>query len=234
LSQACNAAEIKVIASPGVRGAVLELARGFETDTGHKVVANFDVFAVLVRRIDAGEPFDIAILTPELIDDLILRRKIAPETRSAFGRTGLGFGVRKGAPLPDIGSVEALKRVLLAANSVAHSKEGTSGAQFLSLLDRLGLAEEMKSKLKALDTKGLAQAIAAGEADLVATGTGPILIMPETELLGAMPSDLQTYIVFAAGVSMAARHPDAANMLMQFMNTQTATAIKKAKGVEPA
>jgi molybdate transport system substrate-binding protein len=228
-----NAAEIKVMGSTGVKSVVTQLAQQFEAETGHKVVTAFDVFAVLARRIDAGETFDIAILTPELIDGLIRQGKIAADARTNFGRTGLGVGMRKGAPRLDIGSVEALKRSLLDAKSVAYSKEGTSGAQFLSLLNRLGIAADMKCKLKAYDTSGLAQAIATGEAELVATGIGPILAMPGTEFLGGLPPELQTYIVFTAGVSTNARQPDPVRALLRFMSAPAAAPLKKARGLEP-
>ncbi|HEV8096708.1 MAG TPA: substrate-binding domain-containing protein, partial [Burkholderiales bacterium] len=99
------AAEIKVLASPGVRGAVSELVPQFERATGHKVVTDFVVIAVIKRRIEAGEPFDIAIPSPELIDDLVKQGKVAADTRTVFGRTGLGVAVRKGIPKPDISTV---------------------------------------------------------------------------------------------------------------------------------
>ncbi|MET0922085.1 MAG: substrate-binding domain-containing protein, partial [Xanthobacteraceae bacterium] len=135
-----DAAEIKVLASNGARGALVELGRQFQDTSGHKLAMDFDVVAPLKRRIDAGETFDLVILNPAAIDDLIKQGKVAADTRTNFARTGLAVGVRKGAPKPDIGSAEAFKRAMLDAKSVAHSREGGSGVSFLAILDRLGIA----------------------------------------------------------------------------------------------
>ena len=105
-----NAADVKVLSSPALRGVVSEIGRQFEGATGHRLVAEFEVFAVLKRRIDAGEAFDIAILSPAMIDDLINLRKVAPDTRADLGRHGIGLGVRTGIAKPEISSVEAFKR----------------------------------------------------------------------------------------------------------------------------
>jgi ABC-type molybdate transport system substrate-binding protein len=116
--------------APAARGAVLALAQQFERETGHKVVADFIVIAVIKRRIEAGEAFDIAIPSPEVIDDFIKQGKIAADTRTAFGRTGLGVVARKGIPTPDISTVDAFKRTLLNAKSVGHSREGQTRREF--------------------------------------------------------------------------------------------------------
>ena len=107
-----NPVEIKVIGSAGVTGAVDELSRQFAAATGHKVMTDYEVVAVLKRRIDAGEVFDVAILSPEAIDDLILSGNVAADGRTNFGRAGLAVGARKGAPKPDVSSVEAFKRTM--------------------------------------------------------------------------------------------------------------------------
>jgi molybdate transport system substrate-binding protein len=207
-----DAADIKVIGSTGVRGVVTELAGQFETSSNHKVVMDFDVFAVLKRRIDAGEEFDIAILSPSLVDDLIKQGKLAADTQVVIGRTGMGAAVYRGAPRPDITSVEAFKRTLLNARSVGYPKEGASGTHFLSTLERLGITDRMKAKLRPFEGGGPPlEAFAKGEPELVVGGTTLFPAMPGAEVLGAFPSELQNYIVFTAAVSATAKEPQAAS-----------------------
>ncbi len=226
------AAEIKLIGSPGVRGAVSELSGQFEKTTGHRVVTDFAVIAVLKRRIDAGETFDVVIPGPELIDDLIAQGKVAADSRTAFARTGLGVGVRKGTPKPDISTVENLKRALLSAQVVAHSKEGQSGVNFLEILDRLGIAQDMRPKLRTYDGNGMAVAMQNGEVDIAVSGMGPILELQGADVVGGIPPELQRYVRFAAGVSTTAKEPEAARALLQFLTSPTAAPVFKVKGLE--
>ena len=225
------AAEIKLIASPGVRAVVNELVPQFEKTTGHKVNRDFAVIAVLKRRIDAGETFDIVIPGPELIDDLIIQRKVAPDTRAAFGRTGVALGVPKGAPKPDIGTPESLKRALLNAKVVGHAKEGQTGVHFLEALQRLGILEEMRPKLRAF-SGGEANAMRNGELDILASGMGVIMEMPEADFVGGLPAEVQGYVKFAIGVSSASREPEVARALVRYLTSPASTPTFKAKGME--
>jgi len=226
------AAEIKVLASPGVRGAVSELAPQFERATGHKVVTDFVVIAIIKRRVEAGEPFDIAIPSPELIDDLVKQGKVAADTRTVFGRTGLGVAVRNGVPKPDISTVDAFKRALLSAKSVGHSKEGQTGVNFLIVLERLGITAEMKPKLKTYEGNQMAEALAKGTEEMGVTGMGPVLEMKDVQKLGGLPPEIQRYVNFSAGVSANSKEPEAARALLKFMMSPEAAAVAKAKGLE--
>ena len=226
------AAEIKVIASPGVRGAVSDLVPQFERATGHKVVTDFVVIAIIKRRIEAGEAFDIAIPSPELIDDLIKQGRVAADTRTVFGRTGLGVVARKGIPKPDISTVDAFKRTLLNAKSVGHSKEGQTGVNFLIVLDRLGIAAEMKPKLKTYEGNQMAEAIEKGTEEIGVTGMGPVLEMKDAQILGGLPPEIQRYVNFSAGVSANSKEPEAARALLKFMMAPEAAAVPRARGLE--
>ena len=226
------AAEIKVIASPGVRAVLRDLAPQFESTTGHKVVMDFDVIAVLRRRIEAGEAFDVVIPGPELIDDLVAQGKVAADTRAAFGRTGVALGVRKGAPKPDISTPESLKRALLAAKAVGHSKEGQSGVHFREALVRLGIAEEMRPKLRALAGDEQSIALQKGEVDIVASGMGVVMEMPGADFVGGLPPQLQSYVRFAIGVSTASKEPQASRALQRFLTSPSVAPAFKAKGLE--
>ena len=226
------AADIKLIASPGVRAVVNELVPQFEKSTGHKVTRDYAVIAVLKRRTDAGEAFDIVIPGPELIDELIKQGKVAADTRAAFGRTGVALGVSKGAPKPDISTSENLKRALLEAKVVGHSKEGQTGVHFLEALSRLGILQEMRPKLRALTGDEQASAMQKRELDILASGMGVIMEMPGADFVGGLPPEVQGYVKFAIGVSAASKEPEAARALVRFLTSPTVTPAFKAKGME--
>jgi len=225
------AAEIKLLASAGVRAVVNELIPQFER-TGHKVITDYAAIVVLTRRIQAGETFDIVIPGPELIDDLVKQGKVAADTRAAFGRTGIGVGVRKGAPKPDISTPENLKRALLDAKSVGHAKEGLSGVYFLETLKRLGIQEEMRPKLRALSGGEEPAAMQKGELDIIAIGMAAIVELPATDVLGGLPPELQSYVKFAIGVSATSKEPEASRALVRFLTSAAVTPTFTAKGIE--
>src|SRR5438445_4711641 len=139
ITPSVRAAEIKVLASNGVREALQELAPAFERATGNKLVITFGLAAALKRQIEGGEAFDLAILTSAGIDDLAKQGKVDAASRAAVARSGVGIGIKKGAPRPDIGTPDALKRTLLSAKSISWAQEAASGVCFASLLERTGL-----------------------------------------------------------------------------------------------
>jgi molybdate transport system substrate-binding protein len=224
--------ELKLIGSPGTRGVVSELARQFEQQTGHKVTGDFVVIAVIKRRIDAGEAFDVVIPGPELVQELVKQGKVAADANAPFGRTGVGLAVRQGAPKADISTPENLRRALLAAKAVGHSREGQSGVGFRAALEKLGIAEQMRPKLRTHEEGGYVAALKSGEVDIVASGMGPVLEMRDVEVLGPLPAEVQSYVRFSIGVSSAARDPGAARQLMRFFLSPETTQIFRARGME--
>jgi molybdate transport system substrate-binding protein len=230
-----EAAEVKVLCSSAsaIVPVMNEFVPQFERTTGHKVTIRYEFGPVLNREIEAGAVFDVAILSLD-VEGLIKRGKIAAGTRAVLGRTAIGVGVRKGAPRPDISTPEAFKRTLLSAKSVAYSGDGSSGRYFLDLLERLGIAEDMKAKLKPQPTgNSPAQAVATGQAEMAVTGIAIILAVPGAELVGSLPSELQSYVLFTGGVGVAAKEAEAGRALLNFLTTPEAAAAFKARGVEP-
>jgi molybdate transport system substrate-binding protein len=232
LACAGEAAEVKAIVANPMKAVVEEIGAQFERDTGHKLVTRFVSGPVVKREIDAGEAADLAISAAPVIDALIKEGKIAGATHADVAYTSVGVGVRAGAPKPDLGSVDAFKRTLLSAKSVAHSAEGPSGVYFKGLLDRLGIAEDMKPKLKPMSGDALVKAVPSGEAEMIVSSM-PDLIAEGTVLAGALPRELQSYIRFAAGIGSNAKEADAARVLIKFLTAPAAIPVIRAKGMEP-
>ena len=230
---AAEGAEVKVIGANPMKPVVQELGAQFERDTGHKLVTKFVPGPVVKREIDAGETFDVAVSITPVIDALIKEGKIVAGTRADVAYALVGVGVRAGAPKPDISSVEAFKRALLNAKSVTHSAEGASGTYFKGLLERLGIAEEMKPKLKPRSGEAQAKAVPSGEADMIVATISLILAYDGVQLVGPVPSEVQFYNRFAAGVGTNAREPEAAKALLKLITSPAAVPVIKAKGMEP-
>jgi molybdate transport system substrate-binding protein len=231
--QGVSAAEIRVLSIQPLKTSLDELGPQFERTTGHKLMIKYDVSAALKRQIDAGETFDVALILPAIIDDLLKQGKVAAGTRTDISRAAVGVAVKKGAPKPDIGSAEALKRTLLNAKSIAYSGEGASGIYFKSVLERLGIAAEMNPKLKPLGSSAVVPSVANGEVELAVISPPAILAEPGAELVGILPKELQSYVVYTAGISAAAKDADAAKALLKYLTTPAAMSMMKSKGLEP-
>ena len=229
-SSVAQAVELKVLSGNGSRAAVRELCAQFEKATGHKVDLSFGVNPEVKRKIEAGERFDVVVGNPPIIDALIKDGTVVGP-RVDFGHAGLGVAVKSGAPKPDISSVEAFKRALLASKAVAFPGKGASGIYFVSLLDRMGI--EMQSKLKPMAAEDTVEVVARGEADMVVVVSTRISDVPGVDRVGPIPAELQTQIGFAAGLSSSTKEPDAARALIRFLSAPAAAPTLRAKGVDP-
>jgi molybdate transport system substrate-binding protein len=228
-----RAAELRVFATRSIATVLDKIGPEFERTTGHKLVVTTDIAIRMVRQIYAGEPFDFLVAAPSQIDGLISDGKIIAATRTNLVRSGIGVQVRAGAPKPDISSVEAFKRALLNAKSIAYLKEGQSGVYLAKLLERLGVAEAIKSKVTRPDTDVVSELVAKGEIELGMVVITQILTTPGVALVGPLPEEIQSYITFTAGVSASSKVPDAAKALMMFLKGPTAIPVIKSQGMEP-
>ena len=233
LAAPVQAAELKVLSGNGARAAVLELAARFDRASGHKTSVEFAVNPQTRAKIEAGQPFDVAILNPPVLDALIRQKLIVAETRAVLGRAGIGVGIREGASKPDISTVDAFKRVLLRSKSVAYPGEGASGKYFVSVVERLGIAAEMKPKMRPMPAEYNVEMVASGEAEMVVVVASRISGVRGVQLVGGIPQELQTWIGFTAGVGSAARAPQAARAMLRFFTAPDAAPVLKAAGVEP-
>jgi molybdate transport system substrate-binding protein len=229
-----QAKDIHVMISDGMKTVVEELTPKIEEATGRKLAAQFNSSKNLRDKIQAGEPFDAAILTSDVLDDLINQGKIAAAGRAEISRTGLGMGVRAGAPKPDISTPDALKRTLLAAKSISFNPTGASAAHTYDMFARLGITDAVKSKLILDAEAGRPQMnVAGGKADLVISLIPEIKFFPGVDLVGPIPPDFQSYINFAAGIATNAQDKDGAKALIQFITGPSVVPVLKAKGMEP-
>jgi len=232
---AAAAAEIKVLTAGAFKQVLLALVPEFEKQTGHKVTLANDTVGALTKRIEGGEAFDLAVLTPAAVNELANKGKIAAGSRVNLARVGVGVVVREGAPKPDISSVDAFKRALLDAKSVAYVEQGGTGIYLKALLVRLGIADALKDRVKALPPENpAAHAVANGEAEIGMTQISEILPYAGAELVGPFPSEIQLTTTFATAVGAAAQQPEAAKALIKFLTAPAAAAVFKAKGLDPA
>jgi molybdate transport system substrate-binding protein len=233
MSQPAHAAEIRALVTGAARPAFQELAPQFEKATGHKVVAQFGLPPELLRKADAGEPFDVMILSYD-IEPLVKQGRFAAGTRVVLGRTGVGIAIPAGAPKPAYNSADSLKASLLAAKFIATSGEGSSGRYVLTLLDRLGIADQIKPKIKSGASGAAAKLLAAKEVDFAVIGLVPVMGVPGVEWLGYLPDDLNSWLPFTGAVNAAAKEPAAGAALLKFLVSPAAAAVFKARGMEPA
>jgi molybdate transport system substrate-binding protein len=193
----------------------------------------YGLAAGLKRQIDAGEPFDVAILTPQLIDDAIKGGKVAADTRTTIARVGLAIAIRSGARKTDISTTDAFKRALLNAKSIVYAREGASGVAFTALIQRLGIAEDLKAKSKATATgEEVGESVVRGESEFGVLPVSEILPVKGIEVLAQFPADVQSYIVMVAGAGSAARQGAVARDLIKFLTSPAALPVIKAKGME--
>lgn len=228
-----SAAQIRILCSNGIRAVMEELVPQFEQATKHQVAITYGLAAALKRQIDAGERFDVAVLTPPLIDELIKTGRIAGDSRAIIARSGMGLAIRAGAPKPDIRTTDALTRTLTESKSIAYAREGAAGVFFTGLIERLGLAARLKPMLEPTTTgQEVGAAVARGDAELGVLPVSEILPVREIELLGTFPADIQGYAVMVAGVGAGAAQNAAARELIRFLMAPSALPVIKKKGME--
>jgi molybdate transport system substrate-binding protein len=230
-------AEIKVLTAGAFKQVLLALLPDFERASGHKVTVANDTVGALTKRIAGGEVFDLAVLTPKAVDDLAKEGKFVAGSRASLARVGVGVVVKDGTPKPDISSVAAFKQALLAAKSVAYidpAAGGSSGIYVAGLLDKLGIAGEVKPKAKLIPGGAVAEHVAKGEAELGIHQISEILPVKGVTLVGPLPAEIQNYTVYAAGIGAHAKESDAAKALLKTLTSPAAAEVLKSKGMEPA
>jgi molybdate transport system substrate-binding protein len=225
---------MEVLCTNGVKSVMLDLIPAFERERGVKIVVTWGSTQALLKDLESGARGDLAVLTDEAIDALMEHGKVNAGSRIDLARSGIGVAVRKGAKRPDIASPEALKRALLAAKTVAHSKTGLSGIYFPTVLARLGIADEMKGKIVIPDAgTPVGELVAKGDAELGIQQISELLPVAGVEIVGPLPQPLQKITTFSGSVLTAAKEPSLATALLKFVAAQSPPLLKE-KGLEPA
>ncbi len=229
-----NAAELKIFGSRVTKVIVGELAAQFEKTTGFTPLVVADVAAVMKRRIEAGEPFDLAVLVDFQVNDLINSGKLLADSRADIMSSGIGVAVKRGAPKPDIGTVEAFKQTLLKAKSITYLKEGASTIHLRKLFTQLGIADAIKSKAVETDGEMVSELVAEGKVDLGLIVVPNIMSVPGAELVGPLPAAINSIVMFTAAVSAQSPNQQAARDLIKLLKSPEARPMIKAKGNDPA
>jgi molybdate transport system substrate-binding protein len=227
-------AEIKVLTAGAFKAVVLALQPDFEAASGHRLVVDNDTAGGLTKRIEGGEAFDMAIITPDAIDALIKNGKVVGGSRVAVAKVGVGVAVKEGAAKPDLSSVDAFKRALLSAATVAYidpASGGSSGIYVAGLLKKLGIAEEIKPRERLQAGGYVAEKVAKGEAEIAIHQISEILPVKGVTLAGPLPEEIQNYTVYAAGLSATAREPAAAKAWIDYLKSSAAAAAIESRGM---
>jgi molybdate transport system substrate-binding protein len=215
--------------------AIDALIPDFEKSSGHKVTVAYGTAGAVADRVQKGEAADIVVSSVPMIDRLHAQGKVVAGDRIIIAKVGVGAFVRKGAAKPDISSADAFKRAMLGARSIAYPDPaggGASGIYVASLLERLGIAGEMKPKTKLSTLGTLYASVASGDVEIGFNQVSEILAQPTVELVGPLPPAIQNYTQFAPGIVTGSSQTDAARTLVTFLSSPAAQSVLKAKGFE--
>ncbi len=225
--------DIRVLSSVALKSVVETLAPEFSRATSRTVTPVFGIAAAIKTRIEGGEPFDVAILTPAMLDDLAAKGLVDAGSRVVVARAGLGLMIKAGARKPDVSSVEAFKRALVSARAITYVPTGASGVAFLATVGKLGIADAVNARAKPAATGDEVNAnIVNGAADLAVLPVSEILPVRGAALGGAFPPEIQSYIVMAAGISTRSPRAAAAREFVAFLTAEKNTPVVRAKGME--
>jgi molybdate transport system substrate-binding protein len=234
LAGTAGADEIKVLTAGAFKQVLVAMVPDFEKQSGHKVTIENDTVGALVKRVGGGQAFDVLIASPGALDDLVKSGKIVSADRAALAKVGIGVAVREGAPRPDISTVEAFKRAVIDAKSVAYidpAAGGSSGIYLTKLFWRLGLTDIVKPKARLIPGGVVAEHVARGEAELGIHQISEILPVKGVVLVGPLPAEIQNFTVYAAGLGAGAQHPAAARELIAFLSGPKAGPVLASKGM---
>jgi molybdate transport system substrate-binding protein len=233
LASTADAAEIKLLASGATKETCIDLVPAFEAATGNKIVPTWAGTVDIKKKMAAGEVYDVIIAATPEIDAFIQAGKILPDSLTPVMKSAVGVAVRAGAPKPDIGSSDALKKTLLTATSIGYST-GPSGTYVVSLFERMGIADQVKAKLRQVPPgERIGTVIQNGEAEIGFQQVSELIHEPGIQYLGPLPPEVGRITVFAAGVHSAAHEPEAAKVLIKHLTAPAAAAAIKSHGMEP-
>jgi molybdate transport system substrate-binding protein len=216
--------------------AYLSLSETFAKSSGHTFVTATTTMGVgsesIPSRLAAGESVDIVIVASDALEQLTADGRIVRGSRLDLARSSIAMAVRKGAPRPDISSVEALKRTLLSAKSVAYSASVSGDYLVRELFPRLGIADQMRGKAQRIERERVGAVVARGDAEIGFQQVSELRPIPDIEIVGLLPGDTQRVTVFSAGIAESSKHPDAARAFLAFLVSPAAQQVIESTGLE--
>ena len=236
-ASAARAGELKVMSTVALTPTLDELTPKYEKSSGNKLVIVNSTIAELKKRIEAGETADVMILSRPALEDLQTKGQVSQGSIANVGSSYVAIGIRTGAAKPDISTAEKLKEALLATKSISYAdpaKGGASGVYFAKVIDRLGIADQMKSKTVLVPGAQAGELVARGEVEMGVAQASEIAVVPGAQVVGPLPGDLNSAIVFAVGIGSASKDPAAAKSLIELLTGPTGAAVLKSKGMDPA
>lgn len=224
--------EVRLFSSGSTVGALRELVPQFERATGNRVTISNDPGKIMLERIQRGDTGDVVLTGSAVIDELAQQGHIAAATKRGLARCGVGVAVRPGVPKPDISNLEAFKRALLAAKSIAHTTSGASGMHLMKVVEHLGIAQEVKTKAKTQPGGLVGEILARGEADLAVQQIPELLAVRGIDFVGPLPPEIQITSVVSAALFSRAPQPEAGRALLEFLSTPAAARAFQASGLD--
>ena len=238
LAAGASAAEVRVMISGGLTAAFNALVPEYERQAGDKVLVAYGpsmgttVNAIPVR-LERGEPVDVLIMVGYALGDLARQGKVIADSRVDLANAPIGVAVKAGAPKPDIGSADAVKRALLAAKSVAYSDSASGVYISTEMFRKLGIENEMKDKARKIPATPVGEIVAKGEAEIGFQQIAELKPVAGIDIVGPLPADLQKITVFSAGVAAGSKEPEAGRALIRFLTSPVASAEIVRSGMEP-
>lgn len=233
LATSAAAADLKVLCTNGVKAVVEELLPKFERDTGNKVTILFEPSTQLRKRIDAGEAFDVAIMTTTLIEEEIKSGKLAADSKTFLARSGLGLSIRSGAKKPNISTVNGFKNALLNAGSITYAQQGASAAPFEVLVAKLGITAQVRPKYNLRDTAAeVGEAVSQGVVEIGIAPVSEILPVRGVDLVGPFPKEIQSYVELTGAAGASAKQSAEARKLLAFLVAPANLPTYTLKGME--
>lgn len=234
-----RADEIKVVTSATFRPAYLELVPECERATHSQLETEFGPSMgtrpnAIPLRLERGEEIDVVIMAAPALDDLIKQGMVRADSRVDLVRSKIGMAVKAGAPKPDISTVEALKRTLLAARSIAYSDSASGVYLSTELWSKLGIASQLKSKARKMEADSVGELVAAGKFEIGFQQISELLPVKGIDIVGPLPPGAQRVTMFAAGIPMTSKHPEAAEALIHCLASPAAYRAILKTGLEPA
>ena len=233
-----SATEIKVVTSGAFTAAYLELVPEYERTTHNKVATEFGpsmgtTHNAIPIRLDRGEAIDVVIMAAPALANLIKQGKVRADSRVDLVQSKIGMAVRAGAPKPDISTVEALKRTLLAAKSIAYSDSASGVYLSTELFPKLGIADQIKGKARKIEADPVGGVVATGEVEIGFQQISELRPVKGIDIVGELPPGAQRVTVFAAGIPITSKHPEAAKVLIQWLASPVAYPAIRRSGLEP-